>query len=77
MQGPKKQPPLIKAYTSRFSFRESCDFLLDYNGFMLSDQKSGEGKFIKISFNRNRRKAKKQHFKCFYKMLSAYGRSLN
>ena len=78
MEGPEKKPNYVKSCTARFSFRESCDFLLDFNRFMLSDdEKKGEGKFIRISFNRGRRKARKQNFKCVYKMMTNYDRSLN
>ncbi|WP_457867332.1 hypothetical protein [Salegentibacter sp. F14] len=68
----------MKACTARFSFRESCDFLLDYNGFMLSDDdKSGEGKFIRISFNSRPGRKRKLGFKCRYKMMTNCDRSLN
>ncbi|MGY5851783.1 hypothetical protein ACW6NC_15270 [Salegentibacter sp. F14] len=78
MEGPKKKPNLVKACTARFSFRESCDFLLDYNGFMLSDDdKSGEGKFIRISFNSRPGRKRKLGFKCRYKMMTNCDRSLN
>ncbi len=71
-------PQKVKALSSNFIFKNSSNFLLDYNRFMLADNKNIQGKFIKISFSPNQKSGLKIYiFRCFYKMMSDYGRSLN
>ncbi len=71
-------PQKIKAFSSNFIFKDSCNFLLDYNGFMMADNKNTTGKFIKISFSRGRKPGPKVRiFRCFYKMMGDFSQSLN
>lgn len=78
MKGQGKNSRQVKTFTEQFMFRDSYSFLLDYNGFLLSNRDSGEGKFIKISFNSSPRKARNIfRFQCCYKMMTSCNHSLN
>ena len=78
MEGSEEKFDLVKVCNARFCFKESCDFSLDYKGFINSNyDKHGSGKNIRIRFNSRSARNLKLDFKCRYKMMTNYEISLN
>ncbi|MDT0643065.1 hypothetical protein RM553_09520 [Zunongwangia sp. F363] len=81
MEDAFQNPELIENCTGNFIFRKKDGFKIDPNGILiparnLNFYKLG-GKFISINMEKSRRSKKEKIFRCAYKMMKAFNRSLN
>ncbi len=82
MEGSRKHPKLVKAFSGSFLWRNSGGITIDFNGRLLNSAnyqyKTAGGKFIKIRFKRKLNSAKKlPQFSCAWKMMTNVNCSLN
>ncbi|WP_373058430.1 hypothetical protein [Zunongwangia sp. H14] len=76
-----KNPELIEDCAGNFIFRKKDGFKIDPSGIVIPARnlhfyKLG-GKFISINLERARASKKQKIFRCAYKMMKAFNRSLN
>ncbi|MFD1094885.1 hypothetical protein [Salegentibacter chungangensis] len=81
MEDSSQNRKLIKKYVGNFVFREKAAFGLDFTGILKPAKNLGynplDGKFISIKFGSPERSKKPRVFRCMYKMMKRFNRSLN